>query len=49
MGSTVRRGQAGSNGLNMAALHLAAYMQHEKDFWFRLCGVSRLDVKHHTG
>ena len=33
--------QAGSNGLNMAALHLAAYMQHEKDFWFRLCGVSR--------
>jgi alpha 1,2-mannosyltransferase len=30
--------QAGNNGLNLAALHLAAYMQADHAFWFRLCG-----------
>lgn len=40
--------KAGNDGLNAAALHLAAYMQEDLDFWFHMCGgdkdtfVSRL-------
>lgn len=30
--------KAGNNGLNMAALRIAAYMQAQKDFWFEMCG-----------
>ncbi|KAJ9103730.1 hypothetical protein QFC21_002190 [Naganishia friedmannii] len=30
--------KAGNDGLNLAALHLAAYMQSENDFWFHMCG-----------
>ncbi|KAJ9094901.1 hypothetical protein QFC19_007757 [Naganishia cerealis] len=30
--------KAGNDGLNLAALHLAAYMQADHDFWFRMCG-----------
>lgn len=30
--------KAGNDGLNAAALHLAAYMQGDMDFWFKMCG-----------
>lgn len=30
--------KTGNDGLNLAALHLAAYMQIENQFWFKLCG-----------
>ncbi|KAJ9122426.1 hypothetical protein QFC22_001851 [Naganishia vaughanmartiniae] len=30
--------KAGNDGLNLAALHLAAYMQADHDFWFHMCG-----------
>lgn len=28
--------KTGNNGLNLAALHVAAHMQEDNDFWFQL-------------
>ena len=35
-------GQTGNDGLNLAALYIAAYMQEKdhQDFYFKMCGVS---------
>lgn len=30
--------KAGNNGLNLAALLIAAEMQGEREFWFHMCG-----------